>query len=182
MEWHQEVAKFAARHRPEDDWEWQKTEKIKSEMQRHLASTPERSISTEVFDHILDWKLRRQRGRTENRRGKITHEMLASVTACALSLEHQDSECLAEVRLKLLSALPGVGHGLASAILTLAFPEDYAVIDFRVWRVMFQEEKRVFTPGDYKKYLKEMRRVAKLYEWPVQKLDYFAWSYYEELT
>lgn len=108
--------------------------------------------------------------------------MLASVTACALNLEHRDSECLAEVRLKLLSALPGVGLGLASAILTLAFPEDYAVIDFRVWRVLFQEEKRIFTPGDYKKYLKEMRRVAKLYEWPVQKLDYFAWSYYEELT
>lgn len=182
MEWHLAVEKFAARHVPEKDQEWRKTEKIKLAMQQYLAVTPGKNLSAELFNQILDWKLRRQRGRTESKRERITSEMLSSVTACALNLKHEDSECLAEVRLKLLSALPGVGLGLASAILTLAFPREYAVIDFRVWQVMFQEEKRTFTPGDYKKYLKEMRRVAGLYKWPVQKLDYFAWAYYEELA
>jgi hypothetical protein len=42
-------------------------------------------------------------------------------------------------------------QGWLRPILALTFPEDHGVIDFRVWKVIFETEKRSFTPQDYVK-------------------------------
>lgn len=59
----------------------------------------------------------------------------------------------------------------------LCFPEQYAVIDYRVWRQLFLEEKDTYSINDYKKYLKEIRRLANEIGWMSQEVDLAIWSY-----
>lgn len=81
------------------------------------------------------------------------------------------------MRVGILCALRGVGVPVASAVLALAFPDEYAVIDFRGWRQVFGEDRRQFGVGDYKRYLGEVRRLARELEWPVQEVDLAIWHY-----
>ena len=87
-------------------------------------------------------------------------------------------------RVTMLRVLPGVGMGVASAILALCFPEQYAPIDFRVWRQLFDSELSMFELTEYRRYLARLRELAHELEsvdpandWPVQLVDYFAWEY-----
>lgn len=66
---------------------------------------------------------------------------------------------------------------VASAILALVFPEKYAVIDFRVWRQVFDEERTTFSVSDYKRYLHEIQRLAHELGWQVQEVDFAIWEY-----
>jgi hypothetical protein len=70
-----------------------------------------------------------------------------------------------------------VGVPVASAVLALVFPEEYAVIDFRGWRQLFDEEKTVFFTPDYKKYMREIRRLANELGWHAQEVDHAIWEY-----
>ena len=98
------------------------------------------------------------------------------MTNCAFSVQHQNPEVLASVQVGILASLPGVGVGLATAILALTFPETHGVIDFRVWKVVFQADKRSFTAQDYVRYLRELRPFAQEAGWSVQKADFMVWS------
>lgn len=71
----------------------------------------------------------------------------------------------------------GVGVPVASAVLALVFPEKYAVIDFRGWRQVFGEERTTFSVSDYRRYLREIRRLALELEWCVQEVDLAIWEY-----
>lgn len=66
---------------------------------------------------------------------------------------------------------------VASAVLALVFPEKYAVIDVRVWRQIFGEEKTTFTLADYQRYLPEVKRLASELGWTVQEVDLAIWDY-----
>ena len=69
--------------------------------------------------------------------------------------------------------------GVATAILALTFPRVHAVVDFRVWKVVFGEDKTTFTANDYITYLKKIRLFAGRCRWSVQKADCMVWSYYD---
>jgi hypothetical protein len=177
--WCQRIAKIAASYDTEADKDWAKTEKLKADLRSCLGLAPERGLTAELFDRILDWKLRGQRGRTEKHRGQIEENMLGAVTASAFQLAHPDRRCLAAVRLQALASLPGVGFGVASAIMTLVFPEQYGVIDFRVWRVIFDESRTSFTVSQYLKYLEAVWECSQQLGWHPQKVDYFTWVAYD---
>jgi hypothetical protein len=181
MIWNQAVLKFAGRYNLLSDTDWQKTQELISELRAYRESQPGRGLTPELFDRIVAWKLRRQRLRTEGRRKPITAAMLASITECAFTLSHDHRRTLAAVRTEVLASLPGVGTGLASAILTLVFPDTYAVVDFRVWRVIFDEKKLAFTVPDYLKYLGEIWQLSAETSWSPQKTDYLTWLYFERL-
>ncbi len=83
-----------------------------------------------------------------------------------------------------LQALPGVGMGVASAILTLTSPQDYGVIDFRVWELVFGrskngERKQTFTAKNYLDYLKAIRCFAIQNRVPTQHVDFALWKAWE---
>ena len=86
-----------------------------------------------------------------------------------------------EIKLKVLMAIPGTGLGVASAILTLSTPETFAIIDFRNWRVLYNEVKRTFTLTEYKKYLESIRQFAVQLTCDVQEVDYLLWKEFEML-
>lgn len=136
-------------------------------------------LSPVTFEAVLDWKLRKQRKRTEKHRNGMTADLIRQITSCFAQAKHEDEKTEREIRLNVLCALPGVGLGVASAILTLAHPEDYGIIDFRVWKVLYQQDKKVFTIGDYRKYVEDIRKIASELDCGAQEVDFLLWEEYE---
>ncbi len=134
-------------------------------------------LTEKDFERILHWKLRRQYYRQKDFRAINTPSIIHLITKAALSLQHNDREYETELQLKILSSIRGVGIPVASAILTLVFPEKYAVIDFRGWRQVFGEGKTTFTISEYKKYLHEIHRMAIELGWTPQEVDLAIWAY-----
>lgn len=48
---------------------------------------------------------------------------------------------------------------------------------FRGWRQVFGQEKSLFYIADFKKYLREIWRLAKEMRWPLQEVDLAIWEY-----
>jgi len=134
-------------------------------------------LTLDEFDRVLQWKLRGQYGRQRGRRKANTDEVVRIVTGAALSIEHPDKHYEIELRLGILCTLRGVDVPVASAILALVFPERYAVIDFRGWRQVFGEDRTAFSISDYKRYLREIQKLAQELKWPVQEVDLAIWEY-----
>ncbi len=153
------------------------TEDLKSRFARLRLQRRPLYLTCDEFDQILKWKLGRQYGRQRERRKANTEEVIRTVTSAAFAIEHPDEEYELELRMSILCSLRGVGVPVASAVLALVFPEKYAVIDFRGWRQVFGEEKRIFSIPDYKRYLREVRRLADELGWPVQEVDLAIWEY-----
>lgn len=134
-------------------------------------------LTTTEFDRVLRWKLRQQFGRQRSHRAANTDAVIRSVTGLALTIEHADPDYQIELRIGLLCCLRGVGVPVASAFLALVFPEDYTVIDFRGWRQVFDKDRRTFSVPDYRKYLCEIRRLARELGWSAQEVDLGIWEF-----
>jgi len=176
-EWCERIRKIEASYDKKADKEWAQTEQLKNDLRRHRDAS--RGLTPQLFDRILSWKLRGQRARTEEHRRNVEKQMLNDITACAFKLTHANRECLAAARLKLLSSLPGVGYGVASSMMALVFPEQYGVIDSRVWKVIFDEDRTSFTVPQYLRYMNAVWACAERLRWEPQKVDYFTWIAYE---
>ena len=163
-----------------DGYEW--TEQLKQKFRRLRRERDPFYLTLSEFDEILRWKLRNQYGRQKKRREANTEGVIRTVTRAAFGVSHLDKEYEVELRVGILCALRGVEVAVASAVLALVLPEEYAVIDFRVWRQIFGEEKRDFTIGDYKRYLREVRRLAEELGWAVQEVDFAIWGYDQVLS
>jgi hypothetical protein len=123
------------------------------------------------FDDILKWKLKGQYGRQEEYRAMNSDEVIRAVTGLALAITHENEDYELELRVNILCSLRGVAVPVASAVLTLVYPTQYAVIDFRNWRQIFGERKNGFSIHDYKQYMEQMRRLANELNWTVQEVD-----------
>jgi thermostable 8-oxoguanine DNA glycosylase len=154
------------------------TEQLKAEMARSRLERHPLYLSKDQFDRILQWKLGQRIGRERAGLGGNTDEIVGRVTSLAFSVtQPEDKEYELELRVSILCALRGVDVPVASAILALVFPEEYAVIDFRVWRQVFAEDKWCFTIEDYKAYVRELRSLADDLGWPVQEVDQAIWAF-----
>lgn len=157
--------------------DYARTEQLKARFVRLRRDRCPFYLTLAEFDEILRWKLGRQYNRRRKSREANTEEVIKTVTGAAFAIAHPDEEYELELRMGMLCTLRGVGVPVASAVLALVFPEKYAVIDFRGWRQVFGEEKRVFSISEYKKYLREVRRLAGELGWPVQEVDLAIWEY-----
>lgn len=153
------------------------TERLKARLSRIRCERQPLSLSAGEFDDILQWKLGQQIGRQRARRGSNTEEVIRGVTGLALPITHPDEEYLLELQIGILCTLRGVGVPVASAVLALTFPERYAIVDFRGWRQVFGTNQSVFSISDYKRYMREIRRLARELGWPVQEVDHAIWEY-----
>ena len=75
--------------------------------------------------------------------------------------------CYEKRKIKLLTQLRGVSIPVASTILTLTDPENYGVIDIRVWQVLYlyglvsaKPRGRNFNFNDWYNYLMKSRELA----------------------
>ncbi len=157
------------------DYEW--TERLKENLAKLRSERHPLYLTASEFDEILRWKLGNQYRRQQKMRAANTEEIIRAVTRLALTIEHDDKDYELELRMDLLCALRGVSAPVASAVLALTFPDEYAVIDFRVWRQLFDEDKREFFTPEYKKHIRKIRPLAKQLGWRVQEVDYAIWEF-----
>jgi len=129
------------------------------------------------FDEILKWKLGGQYGRVRRLLVQNDEKTVRTVTGTALTITHDDKDYELELRVSILCTLRGVGVPVASAVLALLFPNEYGVIDFRVWRQLFGEDRTTFSIPDYKRYVAKLREIAAELRWPVQEVDHAIWEY-----
>lgn len=164
--------------------DYNEAERLKREFTKLRTRRCPFFLTKDEFDEILRWKLGQQYGRQRGFRQLNTDEIIRSVTSLALSVTHNDRDYEMKLRIGILCVLRGVGIPVASAVLALVFPREYAVIDFRVWRQFFGERKKdkPFSIGDYKRYMTEVRRLARELDWPVQEVDHAVWEYDRRLN
>lgn len=167
-----------------DDADWLAHEKLKARFAAAREQRDPMCLTQSEFFEVAHWKLINQYGRAKRYLESNPPERIEAVTSRALSFCDPDPDIEMLGRVTMLRVLPGVGMGVASAILALCFPEHYAPIDFRVWRQLFDSELSVFEIPAYRRYLKrlheladELRLIDPANDWPVQLVDYFAWEY-----
>jgi hypothetical protein len=153
------------------------TEQLKAKFAQLRRERKPLYLTVSEFEEILEWKLGKQIGRQRDMRAANTDEIIRAVTGLALTITHPDKEYELELRTDILCALRGVGVPVASAVLALVFPEEYAVIDFRNWRQLFNEDKTVFFTPEYKRYMEKIRLLANELGWSVQEVDHAIWEY-----
>lgn len=167
-----------------DDADWQTHQQLKAKFAAARAQRDPMCLTEGEFFEVAHWKLINQYGRAKRYLESNPAERIEAVTSRALSFGDSDPDVEMMGRVTMLRVLPGVGMGVASAILALCFPEQYAPIDFRVWRQLFDSELSMFEIPEYRRYLKKLRELADelasldpVNDWPVQLVDYFAWEY-----
>ena len=109
---------------------------------------------------IARWKLEAQYGRAERHLQRLTPPIVKTVTAAAFAIDSADVDFETGQRARLLVTLPGIGMSVASAVLTLAEPDRYAVIDFRAWRALFGSDRTSFGVADYRAFMSALRHRA----------------------
>ena len=167
-----------------DGADWQMHQQLKAKFAAARKQRDPMYLTEGEFFEVAHWKLINQYGRAKRLLEDNSAERIEAVTSRALSFSDPDPDIEMVGRVTMLRVLPGVGMGVASAILALCFPERYAPIDFRVWRQLFDSEQDVFELTEYRRYLKRLRELADELatvdpgkDWPVQLVDYFAWEY-----
>ena len=135
------------------------------------------SLTLEDFDEVLRWKLRGQYGRNAHHRQRLTDEAVRAVTKAAFDVRLTQKELELQIRVGVLTVLPGVGVPVASAVLALVDPETYGVHDFRVWRQIFPETRVDYSVSGYLRYMRELWRLAAQLQWKTQEVDLAIWEY-----
>jgi hypothetical protein len=155
----------------------EETDAIKALMNKRRQDPSGLYLTFDDFNRILRWKLGQQIGRVKRLISQNTPQIVEETTKLALSVQIDDPDYEFQFRFTVLTALRGVGTGVASAILALSFPEKYCVIDYRGWRQVFDDEKTAFSFGEYNKYLGRVRILAKELGWTPQEVDLAIWEY-----
>jgi hypothetical protein len=153
------------------------TERLKADLQRLRKEREPFYLTRRDLDPIFEWKLRGQLGRDKKHLEENSDRAYEIITHAAFSIKEDDWKLEAELRVGVLTVLHGAGVPVASAILALADPDRYCVVDFRGWRAMFGEERSAFDIPSYIRYLSEIRQLARELGWSVQETDLAVWEY-----
>jgi len=148
-------------------------------------------IRRDEFRDIAEWKSPRQKSRYKNNK-QIEVEVATSTAISAYPNVEQQVSALVD--------LNGVGVPVASAILTVVFPQDYGVLDYRAWRaaewfdqgsvsfnsydgyVDFLDNFRNYATTDaYKSYLNKIRSIANAQAVSAREVDMALWAYDESV-
>jgi hypothetical protein len=158
------------------DSDWVGTVTLKLKVKNRVGQPPSVGLSLALFNEIVTWKLAGQEDRTRGLRDRLTDDLVRKITACAFSLAHPDRDYLTRARLYVLQGIPGVSTGVASAILALTFPDQYCVIDPRIWKAIYGQNQKQFSLADYRHCLADVLPAAVTLGWPPQEVDFFAWK------
>ena len=154
------------------------TQEIITKIEQLKKIRPGFYLTLEELEEIFKWKLRTQFGRQKAIREKNTESNIKIITGAAFAISHPDKKIEITLKLKALSLIYGVEIPVASAILTLCFPKEYSVIDFRNWRQIFREEdkKSSYTATEYIKYLEIIKEISEKFNFTTQEIDLAIWQ------
>jgi hypothetical protein len=133
-------------------------------------------ITKDEFLKIGMWKSSRQKQTYL----KNKEEEIKEITSISFNCKNE------KVKIISLTALEGVSIPTASAILTLVDPENYGVIDIRVWQVLYSfglvsscESGVGLTLNDWIKYLQIIREYAKNYQVSTRTIEQILFRYHK---
>jgi len=156
--------------------DYAETERLKQKLRTLRSQRDPFFLTGEDLEEVFCWKLGAQYGRQEALRSTNTQSAYKTVTTAAFAIRQADLDYEAELRLRILASLRGIGVPVASAILALADPDRYCVVDFRGWRAVFGEDRSTFEVAHYKRYAREIRVLASELHWPIQEVDLAIWA------
>ncbi|MFA9190662.1 hypothetical protein AAGV28_04695 [Flavobacterium sp. FZUC8N2.13] len=135
-------------------------------------------LKANELEQILEWKLRKQYSRQTKIRQNNTENNIELITKTTFLLTQKNKDIETVLKLKSLTLLYGVEIPVASSILTLCYPENYSVIDFRNWRQIFKvsTKKTSYTTKEYNEYLKRIKYLSKKFNFSTQQIDIAIWQ------
>ncbi len=164
-----------------DDPGLAEVEKLKTRLARARDKRVPFYLSREEFLGICRWKLGDQYSRAARLLESNSEKRVKRTTQMAFSCKDKDAGFELAARVTILRLLPGVGMGVASAILALCYPKRYAPVDSRIWLALFDEQRGSFEPADYGRCLAhlselaaEVRALDPKGAWTVQLAGYYA--------
>jgi len=136
-------------------------------------------LNLDDLDEIFHWKLRRQYSRQERNIQLNTDELVRKVTTYGFSMSGVDDRDTIRFMLKALIILHGVQIPVASAIMTLCFPEKFCVIDRRGWRQVHGKEKEDgnYSIREYIEYWSIIQSTAIKFDVTPQEVDMALWQF-----
>ena len=171
--------RVAAKH--SDDPDLTEAERLKARLAHARDRRVPFYLSRDEFLGICRWKLRDQYSRTARLIESSSEKRIKRTTEMAFACKDKDPAFELDARLTILRLLPGVGIGVASAILALCCPKRYAPLDSGVWRALFDEDRSAFELPDYRRYLARLTELAgdvraldPKGNWSVQLVVFFA--------
>lgn len=150
-----------------------KSERAFQEFHRYIKKKG--YIDQKRLKDISGWKSSRARRYIRHQ----DPQMVKSISRLALRLKDD------EYSTRILLALRGVGTPTASAILSMAYPQRYGVIDRRAWSSLhrlglFATKKHTFRVSDYVRYLTAIRTIARESNLTPRQVDIALWQYDKE--
>ena len=156
--------------------DYEEAESLKRLFADRRSEKSEVYLTADDFERVLRWKLINQYGRSEHLRTRNTDDLIRQVTRFALQLNHEALEYQDALRTDALCVLRGVSVPVASAVLALVYPEQYGIVDFRVWRLLYGVRRSTFGTGNYLAYLRDIRSIADELGWRAQEADLALWE------
>jgi len=156
-------------------------------------------LTKEEFSKMCAWKLssypinKHYLDNTEDKIIQQTKKAFGKITIRKLSqeeklmrLEEEDPDMQ---RFDYLRELRGVGIPVASTILTIVFPEDFAIIDQKAWKSMyelgliFREAPKAFCYEDWFEYIGIIRKIAREYNFTARYVEkaFFTYQWKDKL-
>lgn len=138
-------------------------------------------LSRDEFLAVCRWKLGDQYARSAVALESSGEKRLKRTSQLAFACRDKDAAFELAGRVTILRLLPGVGIGLATAILALCYPKRYATLDAPAWRAVFDEPGKGLELGDYARFLARLEELAAEAraadpkgKWTVQLVGYYA--------
>jgi len=135
----------------------------------------DQTLSPYDFFAIVTWKS--NRAKTKIRDG------LAEAGKSPSALMREVSEARsAEDKVEVLLHVWGIGLAMASAILTVCYPEEFTVLDYRAWRTLQQASveglpaRYPMSAGEYLQYCQVCRLLAAQAGLSLRNLDRALWA------
>ena len=146
-------------------------EAIKAAFRDRRAERHPFFLTGEELNRVFRWKLRGQHERTAAQRERNTEAAYRTISQAVFQIVGPDLEYESVVRVGLLMALTGVGVPIASAVLALAEPQTYCIVDRRGWHALFGKDRESFSPIDYWSYRHAVGQLGTELGWPLQETD-----------
>lgn len=135
------------------------TERLKARLARARDKRVPFYLTREEFLEICRWKLGEQYSRSSRALESSSAKRVKRVSELAFAVRDRDPDFELAARLAILRLLPGVGLGIASAILGLCYPKRFAPLDAGVWNAVFGEQPNGLDVAGYRRYLTRLREL-----------------------
>jgi len=129
------------------------TERLKARLARARDKRVPFYLTREEFLEICHWQLGDKFARAARLLESSSERRIKRITRLAFAVKDKDADFELGARLAILRLLPGVGIGVASAILALCNPKKLAPLDARAWQAVFDDKRGASEVADYQRYL-----------------------------